>query len=334
MRYSNQFSIFFFRFHLIISILLLFSCGLSDKEKQKNSVFRANQFLTDGLCAKALNELAKVSDPYKDYYFFQVKAAAYACQSGYSDLDFFDDIDNFNSASFFNSLATFSSSSETDPDSVSFTKLALAIDTILFSVSATQNLTTDRKDHFGNEKGEDISFQSLSMILVYLGKWLYYFGSVDSDGIKGAGDGLGSGKSCVLNYPNTVAFDALLDLVTTESCTSTNGDTAGHPDLNIADPAIGVDLFAERTCRFIVYVNHMIDIISTISLSSNDSLGDMVNLKTALETLSSQADGNFEITEILGFYEQSTCLDYVKASAGNQDNIKGYFAALVESNFL
>jgi len=172
------------------------------------------------------------------------------------------------------------------------------------------------------------------MILSYLGKWLYYYGAVDDQGVKGAGDGVGSGISCLTNYPDNVVFDTLIDRNTSDSCNSTNSHTAGNSQLDPLNADVGITLYAERVCRYIVYFNHLFDIIGNISLSQNDSLGELNELSSTLTNLITTTSANYNYTALLSFYSQSSCTDYVKASTNNQLVIQGYLAALVENNFL
>lgn len=310
---------------------LLASCGSKQKENDQR-VLRANALLTHDRCDQALMELAQVDEDYKDYYFYQVQSSAYACRAGYSDLNFFSELDTFDAQKFFNSLAKLKSSKVRSANAAGFVELEKAINVILNSPGVNSSKTTKRQSFFGKEKGDDLSFQALLMILTYMGKWLRYYGSTDATGIKGSIDGEG-GKACIINYPNNAVFDHLLDSTRSDSCNSTNGSSAGHRDLDTATSGVTTLVRNQRLCHFLVYFNHLLDILTHISLSSNSSLGEMSQFSAILNDILDAAISGYSFSQLLKIYSIEACTDFAGTDAAHQTVLEGFFAALVESEF-
>jgi hypothetical protein len=307
-------------------IFLLITCASKERESHQ-AIEQANLLLTSNQCDQALEVLAEVDGKFQNGPYYQVKSAAYACKAGYRELELLTEVESLDVTTLFNDLAGMSSSAQTTADDPGFIYLQQAIDLLLnVSSEVKDTKVADRRTAYGTRQGDDLSFQSLLMLLSYLGKWLRFYGQADSDGIKGLGDGAG-GVSCLMNYPNTATYQALAELETTDTCTSSNLATEGNALLG--DTTAG----NLRACYFVVYFNHLLDQLTNLNFSGNDSLGDLSGFNSKIEEFKNTALGQYDFSALLSFYRLKSCTDYVGASSANRENLLGFFAALVEREF-
>jgi hypothetical protein len=312
---------------ICIIVSLLFSCG-TNEQKSNDAIFMANVYLSNNRCNEALTELSKVDAEYYDYYYYQALASAKACRASYSVLDLIDELEDFTDTdSFFNFLAGLATSNETVATSANFTYLEDAINSILYIKSSTQAKFADRLTVItSRDKVEELGFQALLMIFVYMGKWLAHYGDTDAAGLK-----TGS-VDCLLSYVTegqsflSVAERTAL-LGATGTCLPASTDVS-------ADLPFGTSTTRDRICKMIVYFNHTRDLASNITLSSHTSLGDLADAFTDLENFVEAAETAFPgISNVLTFYNVDSCNAYYDGSNAGKENIHAFMAGAIDENF-
>lgn len=317
----------FRRLFLINILLILISCGTKE-QKSHDLVFMANVYLSNRLCDAALAELSKVEAEFYDFYYYQALASARACKANYSVLDFIEELDNFSDTnSFFNFLAGLTSSNETLPTSPNFSHLTHAINSILYLNSADSPLFADRLVIIKNRvQTEELSFQALLMIFSYMGKWLALYGDTDSAGLKQ------TDVLCLLDY--STEADSFLNIG--ERTALLGNDATCKPGSTEFSPLLpfNVDETRNRICNFIVYFNHIRDLTSNITLSSNSSLGDLGDAFQDMDEYVQQAEVAFPgISNVLTFYKLDSCTDYYNLNNASKKNIHAFMAGIVDKNF-
>lgn len=287
----------------------------------------ANVYLSNSKCDQALQELSKVDSDFYDYYYYQALASAKACKAEYNVLDFIDEVENYQSSdSFFSFLAGMATSNETNASSPKFTHLAAGINSILFLNSVSHPKFSDRAAIItNNSKNEELGFQALLMIFTYLGKWMALYGDTDDSGLKQ------SSVLCLLDYTDAASFlnpaERLALLGATGTCKSNSA--ASSPLLTFADVKTKT-----RLCDFLVYFNHVRDLIDNITLSGNSSMGDLADAFDAMEQYVLSAEVVFPgISNVLTFYDLNSCTDYYDSNNTAKKNIHAFMAGIVDKNF-
>lgn len=312
---------------MIVSCLLITSCG-TNKQESRDAIFMANVYLSSNRCDDALTELSKVDAEFYDYYYYQALGSAKACKASYSVLDLIDELDDFTTTdSFFTFLAGLVTSNETSATSANFTHLENAIDSILFLKSSTAPRFSDRLTVITNRsQAEELSFQALFMIFVYLGKWLAHYGDTNASGLKtGTVDCLLSYVTEAQSFLDNAERTALLG----GAGTCLPASTDASPDL-----PFGSSTTRDRICKFIVYFNHVRDISPNITLSSHSSLGDLADAFSDLDTFVQAAEVAFPgISNVLTFYNLTSCTTYYDANNTGKENIHAFMAGAIDKNF-
>lgn len=317
------------RHYLLLIIFSIFcsSCG-SNKQESQDAIFMANVFLSSMRCDDALRELTKVDADYYDFYYYQALGAAKACKADYSVLAIIDELEDFTTTdSFFKFLAGLSTSNETSATSVNFTYLESAIDSILFLKSTSAPKFSDRLTKITNRsQAEELSFQALFMIFVYLGKWLAHYGDADASGAKtGTVECLLAYSTQAQSFLDNAERTALLGA----GGTCKPGSVAASPDLPFATATT-----TTRLCKFITYFNHVRDIASNITLSSHTSLGALADAFTDLDAFITAANAAFPgISNVITFYDVTSCESYYNASNAGKENIHAFMAGAIDKNF-
>ena len=113
---------------------------------------------------------------------------------------------------------------------------------------------------------ERLEVFALYLILIQMGKFIYFFGNTDSDGVKGGGT---QSNSCYLNYTSLPAR-AVINAATPPNSCNPDG-TTGHPDLD-NDRAL--------KCYGVILFNNFIDIIGNLTFVGDnaDGLRDINNV--------------------------------------------------------
>jgi hypothetical protein len=318
---------------LFLSLLFLIGgCAKTVPEKIDEAIDLALTYLTQEKCQKAIDVLEDVGPDTDNPVYLQVLASAYACRAGYNEITFLStDIPLINSAAanFMKSLTKLSLSSETEADSDSYNDLLAALNTIL-DVDGNQPSYTARVATYGARKAGDMGVQALFLGLSQLGKFIHFYGNVDSNGIKGAGaantDEQGATPSnCFLEYTDARAITALGALGGT--CDDLSSDN-GHPDLSFAPASLTAT--KKKMCQGLVLVTNIVDILENITLPSNSSYGSLTSLSTtvgAFKTSIIAADASLET--LIETTSQSTCETLV-ADATEFGNLQYIYALLFE----
>lgn len=296
---------------LIFSLLLLFGCG-SDTSEVENAIDEANYLLNDRSCLAAREVLDEAGYQNNNPRYLAAYATTYACEAGYSTIDFFaNDLDNLSATSngFFGSLASFSTSNTmTSAADTDFTKLRQAVNTILYAGGATTSSALARKNTFGTRDGNNLNVQALYMNLVALGRWLRYHGNTNASGEKGAGTNP-EANTCL--YPYGAAFDSLLDDGDTGSCT------------NVAKTATD-DTTIATLCNGIVLFNNFFDIIINISFSGTNT-GSLNDLGQTFQDVCDDLPAQYQ--SFCQLRDQATC------EAQDVDELQGYSILVFEKTF-
>ncbi|MCB9091778.1 MAG: hypothetical protein H6621_03385 [Halobacteriovoraceae bacterium] len=303
----------------LLGVCLAFSCSTeSESDKDDDIIREANIYLSDGNCEKAQSTLVDVSDGNNPFYI-KTLAASYACESDFNEINFVsNDMSNLNTSQLLNSLATFSTSRETTVNSTEYVALKNGIRTILYSGSSTAPVSSSRTSAFGVIEKSEMNLQAMFMILAHLGKWFQYYGSADGTGTK---------TDCLIDYT-----DAATQAYITGASTGACADFSGHADLDIG--TIGQSEFAARICDPIVHFNHLLDIVLNTTLSSNDSLAELSNIASDVQSIITAATTvDSTIAPIFAFYTYSSCISFAE-DAANLTTIERYFAVFFETNFL
>ena len=273
-------------------------------------------------CSDALNILDDVDFQNDNADYISVYASAQACSAGYKELDLFgDDLSSISSSGLIQSLAAFDSSlGEATADSVAYQAMDSAITTLLSydEDAGGQPSTLARATKFGIKKSGDLSLQALYMIFSQLGRHFALYGNADPDvATKGEKGGGAQSNSCIFSYTTQDAVDCITT-VNPGTCVAATG-TEGS-DL-LESPETSADI-KRRLCQGIVYYNNMMDILGNVTLPGSDSLGDVSNIQTALNTLmlaaeaaesgvynDGAADGVNAISTLKTVTSQSVCED-------------------------
>lgn len=274
----------FHKLFILIALFTFIGCGQSSDEKVDSAIRQARFFLNDANCSSALSVLREVDEDKSSADFVSVMASAIACQADYTDTAGVQNLIgiDIDTAGFLSSFAAFETSNETTPDASSYVEILNAIQYILNADGGSSPSTVNRIDRYGTKGGNDLSMQALIMTTVALGKFLALYGNTDSLGQKGSGSG---SNNCLINYltdadmnSDLVADDAGSDIWT--SCSSGND---AHPELNSVtlSPAV----YKRRVCEGVILFNNMFEIVANIDISDNESLGDLKQVQSTIETL-------------------------------------------------
>ena len=208
--------------------------------------------------------------------------------------------------------------------------LLQAINYILNSTAGNPS-TTSRETRFGQVGGTNLSLQALYMIMYGMGKFFAYYGNVNADGLKGQGSE--DTNICIGAYSSLAGMDGVLSGLPINGCNTGND---GHTDLR---SPVSTTVIKSRLCQGVILWNNMFDILSNVTLSSNDSLGDLSDISTAvslLYTLAATAETNAPFSGV-GDGSAIVTLDDIRSQTDcedqTMDHIIMYYVLLFESNF-
>lgn len=186
-------------FLILFIILFLSACAQNPQEKLAEAIDRALTHLSAGECDAAIDVLEDSDSDGNDAIYLQVLASAHACKADFNEVSFIDndltDIDTTSAATILRDVSVMSLSSQSAPDSAEYVSIRTGLNTILNSTSAGGQVSRTAK--FGTRKAGDLGVQALILNVVNMGKFLNYYGNVDTNGVKGGGS---SSNSCFLNY--------------------------------------------------------------------------------------------------------------------------------------
>jgi hypothetical protein len=309
------------RVFLALTLVLLVSCSKNNEEKINKAIDVAQSHLSRNRCDEAIKVLEEAGSSRNPIYL-QVLASGYACRAGYSTIDFLLDdlssIDTTSPSDLFPSISTLSLSEETSVESANYRNLRTALSLLLSGANPSH---ASRVAAYGERKAGDMSVQILFLSIVQLGKFLSYYGSVDTNGSKGARSV--SSNKCFLTYTDSDAI-----FVTNSPATgSCNPSETGHPELAF-DTTVNLPITRRRLCEGVVLVGNIIDILESIDFSAIDalqSLGNFATLVTNIKaTITDQA-----VATILETTSQTTCVSMAGTPTGF-DELQRYYAYIFE----
>lgn len=312
------------RTYVFIFILVLFaSCAKNNAEQATEAIDIALTHLSKNECDDALEVLLKVDGQGNNPVYLQVLSSAYACKGSFDEINFIsNDIASFVTTDFetiSKSLATMSTSPETTVDSVAYTSIRSGINTILNSTSGSPSQIA-REAKFGVRRAGDMGMQALFLNIVNFGKFLNFYGNVDSDGDKGAGSNT---NSCFLNYTD-VRAQAVIGSGNTGACTVTND---GHPDLSLA--AGNLANAKRRLCEGLVLFTNVVDILDNIDTSGSSELEKLNEVATKINDFKTIAT-TAGLTTLVNTTSQSDC-ETLMNTASNLNDMQLLYSLIFES---
>lgn len=318
---------------IILSLFIFVSCGKTPAEEVDEAIDLALTYLSENKCAKAIDVLEDVGRDQTDPVYLQVLASAYACRAGFNEVTFLlDDIPLIDSdaADLMKSLTQLSLSDEDEADSDSYVDVGEALD-ILLNVDSNPPSQAAREATFGPRKAGDMGVQALFLSMVQLGKFLHFYGNVNSAGVKGGGaasvdEQTADPSECFVTYTYAPAKTYLTAAAGT--CNNMASDN-GHPNLSFA--VADLTTTKRRMCEGLMLVTNILDILENMTLPADSSYGQLSsvtatvsNFKTAIVT----ADPNLET--LLETTSQAECETLV-ANSTEFDNLQYIYALLFES---
>lgn len=307
-------------FLTIFILLISISCAKNSVEKTDEVIDVALTHLSNEECDEALDVLGEVDNDNTNAIYLQVLASAYACKASFDEISFVSvDLAALNTTStstIMKSFAIFSLSPETAADSTAYTSIRTAINVLLDSTTGSPSQVA-RNTKFGTRKAGDMGVQALFLNIVNLGKFLNFYGNVDSLGVKGQGTNT---NSCFIDY-NDARAQAVVAGGVTGACT-TNND--GHPDLD-QTTATG----KRRLCEGLVLITNFIDILDNLDLSGSSELSDLEAVATQVNTIKTAA-GAAGIGYLMDITSQSEC-ETQMGTASKLDDMEYLYSLIFES---
>ncbi len=317
---------------LIISAILFISCGQTTEQKVESTLERANTYLSTYQCQKAITLLESLGRQTDNPQYLVTLASAYACRASYSSITFFssDITKSASDDSYVGGLTMYSTSSQTVTapfytDS-NVTDIQTAIDILLYAggaISTSTEPTYAKRLAIFSNNGGDINSFATYLILVQLGKFLYYYGDGNSAGLKGGGTG---SNTCLTSYGNAPAAiqTAITTANKTGSCTSV---ASGNSEL---DSSVAAATRKARLCQGVVLFNNLFELLPFVvadaagtDLSSISSISTQIQTaKTALQT---DVPG---IGNVLTSQSQTNCENDATITMAN---LESYYAAIFET---
>ncbi len=299
-------------FILIFCFSFVISCGNNPEEEAYQAIDQALTLLDANKCDAAIELLEDLDDQDENPVWIKTLASAYACKANFNMVKFVDrDIAAIDGSNLFSSMSILTYSDETSLNSAEY----LAMEHSLEILGREDFKQITRTDDFGRRHGEDMGVQVLIYSIVQFGKYLNWYGNVDSTGKKGAGTNT---NTCYLNYTYGPAVATIGALPGTNACQVTND---GHPDL------IGVNKI-ERMCEGITLVTNVYDVLSEIDLSTSSTLSSLESIVTQIETYRTAADAA-GVGYLLDVTSPEAC-ETLLANAADMNNAELLFALVFE----
>ncbi|MDD0853804.1 hypothetical protein HBN50_11900 [Halobacteriovorax sp. GB3] len=310
---------------LIISSILLCSCGKTKQEEIDAELVSAEIDLTRGDCEAALSKLTGIDYQNSNAHFLKLLASAYACKAGYSSITFFsDDLPLIDAASLLSSFATFSTSDSMDsPTEEDYINIQSAINVLLYAggIATTTNPTsTLRSSSFTSKESAQIHSLLMFLIMVNMGQYTYFYGNTSSTGVKGGGSG---SNDCFMTYDATISdlFDGDPGDVDAGNCD--NAADTGHPNLDNGTVNI------ERACEGVVLMNNFFEVFPEVI---SGALGDDFDVLDSISITDLKSDASTALgvagkgTDILSTTSQSVC----ESDISDEDTFRYFFVMFFE----
>lgn len=291
-------------FTILFIILLFSSCAKNPVEEMNEAIDIALTHLSNGECDEALSVLGEITDQNDNAIYLQVLASAHACKASFNEISFVNEdltgIDTTSGATILKSASVMNLSTETTPDSDNYTSIKTAYNILLNSTAGAPSQVT-RTDTFGTRKSGDMGVQALILNIVNLGKFLNYYGNVDTAGVKGGGI---SPNTCFIDYNDPRAQG--VTGASTGACVS---DNDGHPDLD-QSTATG----KRRLCEGLMLVTNTLDILDNIDLSGSSSLSKLEDVSLKVNTFKTAAVAA-GLGTLINMTSQSDCETHLNTPA-------------------
>jgi hypothetical protein len=300
--------------------LALAGCAKNEEQEVIDAVDAALNYLSqkDPDCAEAIKVLESVGRQPTNPRYLQTLASAYACRGGFSELTLLSEVDTISADQFFlASLAQLSTSVQTEAEADDFTDLQAAIDILLYAGGRATPSAAEQQAVFGTRHGANLNLQALYMIIVQLGRYARWYANTDGAGVKGAGGGV---SVCFFDYD--AGPQAVANAHPSNACSGAN---AGHPDLDYAGVTQAVA--QRRLCQGAMLLNNLYDILSNTEISSDSSLGDISEVKAAIDPYITLASARPDVAALIATLSQAEC---EAAAAADDEGIQYYFATLFE----
>jgi hypothetical protein len=289
------------RIFLSLFIILLFSsCSKNSVDETNEAIDIALTHLSKDECDKALSVLQSAGMQSSNGIYLQVLASAHACKASFDEVQFIaadlENIDTTTAESILKSMSILTYSPETITDSPKFVSILTGINLVL-----DNRKQTARASKFGARKAGDMGVQALILNIVNLGKFLNFYGNVNSAGDKGLGSG---GNACFLDY-NDARARAIVG-VTTGACVANND---GHPDLD-QTTANG----KRRICEGLMLITNIMDILDNLDLSASSTLSKLEDVSTQVNTFKAAAVAA-GLGTLINMTSQSECVAHINVPA-------------------
>lgn len=311
-------------FFILLLLFILTSCSQKPEEETSEAIDVALSHLSKEECNEAIKVLLDAGVQNNDAVYLQVLASAYACKAGYDEVAFIShdlmNIDTTSAFTLFHGIASFSLSPETTPDSANYVAIRTGLNYLLNSTTTAGQAPREAK--FGARKSGDMGVQALMLNVVNFGKFLNYYGNVDSSGEKG--QGTTSTNHCFLNYTDNRAQALVALLPAANNC---NSNTDGHPDLSFA--AADLPVTKRRLCEGLMTVTNLIDILNNIDISGSSELSALQEIADEVNTYKALAE-DAGLGTLINTLSQSEC-ETLLNTASNLDDMQLLYAILFEA---
>jgi hypothetical protein len=324
----------YFNLLFLIFTLFILSCSQSRSEKYEEAIDAAHFLLTKSKCQQSISLLESIGVNSLNAEYLQLLAASYACKSDFRTINFFaDDLDKINGSSgaFFGSLSKLSTSPMDSPADSNFVNLQKAIDILLYAGGVDEPTSEQRAEIFESIDANNINMQNLYMLIVQLGKYLYYYGNADPvNGVKGTGS-IANGNTnnltngCFYDYnPSDATVAAAINLARANGqAGSCNSTASGHERL-VALPNSNT---VKRMCQGIILFNSLLNIITNLDIPVKGKA--LAEVGDVFRTVCTQVPG---ISDLCALYNQEQCeADFANAPAS--DKLQIYFFFIFEKQF-
>lgn len=291
---------------------MISSCGNNPEEEAYQAIDQALSLLSEEKCAEAIKILEDLEDQDENPVWIKTLASAYACKAGIQMIRFIDDdVEAIDENLLFQSISLLSFSDESSTNSEAY--LALRQSLTILGRSDFKQAT--RTADFGPRHGEDMGVQVLIYSLIQFGKYLNWYGNVDSVGKKGAGTNT---NSCYLNYTYGPAIATVAGNPVTNACQVTND---GHPDLSGAN-------LAARMCEGITLMANTLDTLNGIDLTGTGTLSSLEDIVTEINSYRTVADAA-GVGYLLDVTSPAAC-ETLLANSSDMNNAQFLFALVLE----
>ena len=298
---------------LLSALLFVTSCGDNPQEEALKGIDEALSLLTEDKCDKAIAILEDLEDQEDNPVYLKTFASAYACKAGFNMVRFLsDDVEDIDETNVLGSVSILTYSDETALNSAKY----LAMKNALTILGRDDFQQTTRNADFGPRHGEDMGVQVLIYSIVQFGKYVNWYGNVNTVGKKGAGTNT---NSCYLNYSYAAAVAVIGGLPASNACQTTNN---GHPDLNGASKIV-------RMCEGITLMTNIIDVLEEVDLSNSSTLSSLENIVAEIDTYrtAAQAAG---VEYLLDVTSPDAC-ETLLADPAKMNDAELLFATVFES---